>query len=606
MPKNVLLSKEDLYKWRNARWKCRTDLHYLSKYVLNYKDIETNVHGPVLDILQKFPVPKNLEEFEKNELWNGKQFVYRPLLPMQKLPGGRRVLILDPRGHLKTTINAQSHTIQWILNYPDTAIAIWQSNGYKAELILKEVKHHFQFNDKLRELFPELCPQKNPQDFGTKEAFTIPGRSPEVSRREPTVMALSIEKGTAGLHFDVMKFSDIVEPENVKTPERIKAVKDAFEVSKHLLVSPPYWIDVEGTRYNHNDLYGELMKQWMKEHNEKVPHEYKVMIRGVYRKIAPKDGKLTYSPIDFELPDLLVEGKKVPLWPTDANGPRFPLEALEASRLKDPYIFSCQMLNNPIGGIGGVEIFPLDKMQEINRVNFRRNIRISSVTFSIDTAETNNVRSNYSTIVVAAWAEDGRCYVADIIHGKWLPDELIKQIFRSYLKYKPVSIKMEKTSFTNGLMAGITREMDMRSLYLPIELVPRDNQQTKEERIQKTLQPYYINGNLRFVKPDIEAKFRTDDDLNYEKAYIHLKEELKTFPLGGTDDILDAISDLFQNKEWFGREMPRQDPSRDPFGVLSDGVRTLMTADMKRFLGLGQELPPEPESDQWHIINLPD
>jgi hypothetical protein len=44
------------------------------------------------------------------------------------------------------------HMIQWILNYPN--IRIHQVHGS-----LKEIKgQHFQFNDMLRWLYPEYCP----------------------------------------------------------------------------------------------------------------------------------------------------------------------------------------------------------------------------------------------------------------------------------------------------------------------------------------------------------------------------------------------------------------------------------------------------------------
>lgn len=593
---NVQITKERLKNWKMARWRCRTDLEYLCRFVLNYTAVDREVHGPVIDLLQKFPLPDpKTKEFWDNDSWDGTKFNYRPLTPMPRLPGGRRRLILDPRGHLKTTINAQAHTIQWILNYPDTAIAIWQSNLEKAQMILKEVKHHFQFNEKLREWFPELCPQKNPADFGTKDQFTIPGRSVDVSRREPTVMVLSIEKGTAGLHFDVMKFSDVVEPENVKTKERIDDVKTSFRMAKNLLVSPPYWIDVEGTRYHHADLYGDLIRQWQEEELQGVTHEYQVHIRGVFRKVHPNDRPVTYTPNDFNLPDLIVDGHKVPLWPLDRDGmPRFPLKDLEAGAREDPYMHSCQQLNQPIGGIDGVEIFPLEQTKFISKANFRQNIRVVSTTMTIDTAETKNARSNFSAIVVACWDQFGRCYIRDIIHGKWLPNELIDKIFEANKKYRPSFIKIEKTSFVSGLMAGITREMDLKGEYLPIELVPRDNQQAKEERIKNTLQPYHANHLLRFVQPEEDPKKQSDEDKRHAKALAHCMVEMKTFPIGMTDDILDALADQFQGKEWFGREQPRSEPEND-FDAASN-------AAWAKLLGF-EEL--EEATGEWKTINLP-
>lgn len=552
------LTESEIEKIKIARWRARTDLGWLCREILGYKDVLPEVHDPVIDVLQKFPKPTR-QQFEENDVWDGRTWRYKPIMPMGDLPSGRRVLILDPRGHLKTTINAQAHTIQWILNYPGIAMAIWQSNIDKGELILKEIKNHFQFNEKFRRLFPEHVPQKRIMDFGTKGEFTTLARPSSVVRRESTLMALSIDKGTAGLHFDVMKFSDIVEPENTKTQERTRAVIDSFYMAENLLVSPVFWIDVEGTRYTFADLYGALIKQWRAEKEKGLPHEYKIHVRSCYKKIMP-DGKIQnkFTPDELELPYYKNEkGEFEPWFPLDHAGqPRFPFAHLESLRSKDAYIFSCQQENNPKGGIDGQEIFPVGGAFpiRITRENYRKNIRIYNRTMTIDTAETDGKRSNYSALIVVGWDNYGRAWVEKMVHGKFLPDELIKRIFDTYLAFKPSIIRIEETSFVRGLVAGLTREMEMRNLYLPLEFVKRENKIAKQERIQNSLQPYYQKGLIRFVLPHVDKDRPQFTDHEGVNAYRHMLEELKTFPLGDTDDLLDALADQFQNKEYFGPE----------------------------------------------------
>lgn len=243
------LSANEIHRWRMARWKGRTDLGYLCREILNYKDVRDDVHGPVMNILQKFPIPNRIQFEEHDKLVNSRWY-YSPLISMTALPGKRRRLILDPRGHLKTTINAIAHTIQWILNYPDTAGVIFQSNLDKACQILKEIKAHFQYNEKFRTIYPEYCPQKRIDDFGIQSEFTVPARSLQTARKEGTLTALSIGAGTSGMHFDFMKFSDVVEPSNTGTPEQIEKINTDFWMAENLLVAPRYWIDVEGTRHD--------------------------------------------------------------------------------------------------------------------------------------------------------------------------------------------------------------------------------------------------------------------------------------------------------------------------------------------------------------------
>jgi len=523
---------------------------FLSRDILGYKDVREEIHGPLLNSLQKFPEPYGGLTKEEHDFWTGSTWRYKPLMDMDLLPGKRRRLILDPRSFFKTTLNIQAHSIQWILNYPDIAIAIFQSSLEKAELILKEIKHHFQYNPRLRALFPELCPQKRIEDFGTKGEFTTPGRSPYCTTKESTVTAMSIDKGTAGMHYHVIKCTDIVEPENSKTKERCEAIITSFDLLPPLLVSPTYWIDVEGTRYHFADLYGVIIKKYLKQKAEGVEPQFQVYSRGVYKIKRPDGLPQQFVPEELDntrFPFLKDEtGERVSWWP-DAK--RFPVSYLKEMEEDSPYSFSCQYLNSPRGGIGGKEIFPPELFTTIKSEHYKQNVRIACRDMSVDTAETQGKRSNFSAITIGAWDWNGRLYIEKIAHGKWLASELVEQIFDLFLEYRPTTVKIEETSFVRGLKPTIEREMERRGVFMPIEFIKRENNIGKNERIQNTLEPYYQKQLIRFVD-------RPYDRL-HAAALEHLREEMQTFPLGNTDDILDTIADLFQNKEQFGRLLPR-------------------------------------------------
>lgn len=546
------------------RWKARTDLTYLAKEVLGYKDVIGPQRFPFMDRLQKFPEP-TLEQFYKNDQLVGKRWVYTPITPLYDLPGGRRVLILDPRGFLKTTINAQTHMIQWILNYPDIAAMIIQSNSEKAEAILGEIKKHFQANTMFRTLFPEHCPQKRPFDWGTKAAFTTEARG-NISRKEETLMTGSIDKGSSGYHFDLIKFSDIVEPNNVKTPDQIRAVIEAFGMFENLLVRPDSWIDVEGTRYDFSDLYGELIKAEEQRLKRGAEPRWSIHVRGVYKKNLPDGQEEKFVPKELDYPYLLDEtGQKISWWPE-----RWPTKLLEERRL-DPtigeYTFATQQLNNPVD-VGDEQIaFPVNKEfpKWISRKNYRMNVRVVHKTMTVDTAETNNQRSNKSAITVVAWDQYGRAYVDEVRAGKWLPNELITQIFAAYLRHSPTTVKIEETSFVRGLMASINRKMQTTGVYLPLDFIRRETNISKKERIINTLQPWYRSGDLRLL-----------DDLDSKEDLI---EELRRFPRYSEDDIIDSLSDHFQGKTWFGRQQGRAQIS--PFdGKSSAEEREKAMSDM--------------------------
>lgn len=586
MPKETL-AFEQVRKIRKLRWRARTDLLFLAKEILDYKDVTEEVHGPLIRSLQQFPAPMTREEEEK-DFWTGSTWRYTPIMPMQELPGKRRRLILDSRGFLKTTLNVQTHSIQWILNYPDIAMAVFQSSGEKAEAILLEIRRHFQYNKKFRTLFPELCPQKRVDDFGTKAEFVIPGRSAEASSREPTMKALSIDKGTAGYHFHVIKFSDIVEPENTKTKERCQAVIEAFNLAEDLLVSPVYWMDVEGTRYNFADLYGAIIERYLEQKRQGIEPQYQVFARGIYKKKTPDGSPQKFTPEELDeqkYPYLLdSRGERISWWPYDASGnPRFTVEFLKEKEAVNPYAFSCQQLNNPRGGLDGREIFPDGLFATIPVDLFRKNVRISHYDMTIDTAETQNNRSNYSAITVGAWDWAGRCYVTKIAHGKWLASELIVKIFQIYQQFRPASVKIEETSFVRGLKPTLEREQELRGIYLPLEFIKRETNISKRERIENTLEPWYRNGLLRFVT--------NEHDREHTAGLEHLRTEMKTFPLGKTDDIIDTVADLFQNKDAFGRLHARPQTEDQA----AQGRKTVLKVAFEQFLG--QEPPDWAQPD---------
>jgi predicted phage terminase large subunit-like protein len=550
------LSEEQVAKWRIARWKARTDLEWLCQNVLNYKNVEHKYHGPVLDILQDFPAPRDYAEMCEYDQFDSGQgrWTFRPMQEkMSKLPNKRRRLILDPRSHLKTTINVQAHTIQWILNYPNIAILITQSTIDKSVAVVGEIKKHFTQNPVFRQLFPEHVPQRAINDWGTKAEFTSESRAKHITRRESTVQAASIDKGLAGYHFDVMKFSDIVEPSNTKTKTMIKSVIAGFFMMENLLVSPEYWIDVEGTRYTHNDLYGKLIEEWEKQVAAEKEPEYLVHVRSGWQKewareAIEKGEKPKYTPDKLDLPNFKDEdGHEVPIWPVDNEGVvRFTYEKYKSMQEKDPYIFSCQQMNNPIGGVGGLEIFAVDESRpRIISVKDYRNVRIVGTEVVVDTAETTAEGSDYTAITVGSWDAYGRLYVRQIMHGKWVPDEICKNIIAAAQYYRAGEVKIEETSFVRGLMPTMQRYMQLTNSYIPITLLKRDNQTAKTERIQYTLQPWYKQGLIVFLE-NVDPT-----------AMIHVRKELKEFPLGDHDDILDTLADFFQTKTWFGRHIPR-------------------------------------------------
>lgn len=584
---------------RKLRWRARTDLLFLCNNVLGYTLVNEEVHGPILGMLQKFPVPSD-DEALKHDQFDLKTGVwrYRPIKPLTALLCTNRNLILDPRGFYKTSVNTMAHTIQWVLNYPDVAIAIIQSNGEKAAIFLDEIKQHFKYNETFRELFPEHVPQRAIEDWGTKEALITEARSRGTIRREPTILATALDKGGAGLHVDVMKFSDIVEPKNSQTRDQCAKVYRQFVQWQNVLVGPRYWIDVEGTRYDFSDAYGRIIETELerrKKQGDAYQPLWRMHIRSCYLRKYADDEARTYDVEDLSRPYVLDEnGQYISIFPEHksridpATGKpelAFPTSSLEELRAADPETFACQQLNNPNDWAESVP-FPLTLFTTKTRHEYRQHAKIAYHTTTIDTAETVSRRSKYSAITTVGWDAFGRGWVHDIRHGKMLPDDLIKEIFAVYAQHRPRTIIIEDTSFVRGLMAAINRQIQLGvSPQLPLRFVRRENDVAKTERILNTLQPYYKRGELYFL-----------DDL---PCLDHLKNEFSRFPKFEYTDILDTLADQFTDREWFGRnrarsrdiEVPRDDLERIQQMAFKEMAGILTDKDLDLAHGRGYRNP---------------
>jgi len=520
----ILLDRIEQLK--KIRQRARTDLLFLCNVVLGYPDVSREVHGEMIDSLQKFK--GGTEKFTESA-----DLDYKPFVSVWELQGPRNTMILFPRGHLKTTVITLAHTIQWIINYPDIRILISTATGDQCKKMLMEIKSHFQFNEKFRTAFADFCPTaRGAKDFGSQEDFTVPNR--KVHRKEPTLSTCSVGKVIAGAHYEVIKNSDLVDKENVKTPNQIADVISHFGYLNPLLerskLAPHHgWTDVEGTRYDFGDLYGRLESSGT----------YSVLVR-------PRDGEET-------------------VWKD-----RFPDSELKRIEKEiGSYIFSCQYKNKPIPPEGGL-CDPKDV------VFMPRNI-ISGIlprlrlhcTVDLHGLEPNVNNNDFTVLNVHGFDTDGRLYIIDIRRGRYRPDEFVWHFFDVITRYRLIDIKVEKVILWAALKATLVAEMQRRQKFVCLVELKRDTHTSKQQRI-KGLQPWFKSGRIRFA-----------DDL---ACKTDLLLEIMQFPSqssGVHDDCLDTTADALQNEEGGTNDdvLPDSfvDP-RDQFG--KDRPRD-------RFLGFG-------------------
>lgn len=488
----------------------------------------------MFDALQKFA---GGEDTSEPRLVNGKPSPgtfkelidsYKPSVPMWDLEGPRKSLILWPRGHLKTTVCTIAYTIQWILNYPDVRILLSSGTGEQVRKFLDEILSHFRHNDMFRWVYPEFVPHgKNVKEFGNQERFTVPSRT--VHRKEPTVSTCSVGAVVAGGHFDVIINDDIVDKENVRTPEQIANVNSHLGFLWPLLETAPDsdkrakgymrgWWTMAGTRYDFSDSYGTIIDS----------------------EAAKSEAERTYL---IQERDAIIEGDLSDLancktiWP--ARMPPQALKDIMDDPLQGPSIVASQYRMNPIPDKSGL----VDSPKEIVWVPVEAMKKIYaylSLHVTVDLAgmepSTNKLADNDFTVITPhGFGHDGTLYVLPIMRGRYTPFEVIDLLFKLFeIHPRIVDVKVEKEAHARVLLPFLKREMAKRQRFLPIVEIRRDNRTSKQQRI-KGLQPWFRNGSIKFA-----------DNQPHKLAIIN---EIMRFPKYSHDDIPDTLADAMQNRE---------------------------------------------------------
>ena len=494
------------------------------------------VHGPMTEFLTGFPEHTQ----GKDVLHEDGRFEYIPKDrdPVNVLEeDDNRRLLLAPRGWYKTTLNVTTHTIQWILNFPDITVAWFHASQDLIEHVLMHTKGHFQYNPTMRYLFPEFCVPEGTKDWGTRSYFDIPCR--RIKTPAPTLSCSGISSVRTGMHYHVMKFTDIVDKENSSRAELCNKIAYDFAMCENLLLSPKYWIDVEGTTYSYADIYSKLVDEWMEAKQKERKPLYKIFLMGCFERdvsVIGKD-KVEYTPDEADLPFMLGEdGKEISLFPEEF--PWTALNGLRTNPLTGEVVFNAQQLNRPL--IVGAEgqAFPLEVIKWKTPEEMKK-IPIYYKLTTVDTAHTTNKRSKYTCITTCAWDRFGRCYVVDVRLGKWLPEKIAFQILDVWKKEKPQRIVIEETGFVTGLMPTVRRWAELTGEWPVFELFKRETDQSKDDRIMG-LQPWFKQGLIYFV-----------NNLS-EFVKHHITFELTRFPKYEFKDFLDTLADQFKAKKGFG------------------------------------------------------
>ncbi len=401
-------------------------------------------------------------------------------------------LDLWAREHYKSTIITVGKTIQDILNNPEITVGIFSHTRPIAKSFLRQIKREMEINEPLKELFPDIlfsAPKREAPQWSEDGGLIVKRAT---NPKEATIEAWGLVDGAPiGKHFSLLVYDDVVTRESVSTPEMIAKTTDAWALSLNLGAHGGVR-RIIGTRYHFNDTYKTVMDRCAA-----TPRIYP----------ATKDGTDT------------------------GTGVFLDRETLAAKRRDmGPYIFGCQMLQNPLADAAmGF------KREWLRFYTLGKHPTVSNIYILVDPAGAKKRDSDYTVMWVLALGDDHNIYLLDGVRDRLNLTDRATALFRLHRKWRPLSVGYEQY----GMQADIEHiryVMDQEGYRFTITEL--SGSMPKNDRIRR-LVPVFEKG--RFYLPERLALLdseRRSRDLTHE----FVEKEYIAFPVSGHDDMLDCAS----------------------------------------------------------------
>lgn len=213
--------------------------YHFAKYCLGYKDMVPHVHGKMAKVLQE-PTPNKL--------------------------------ICVPRGTFKSSVASVAYPIWRIIHNPNIRILIDSQLYSNATNYLREIKGHFESNEKFRYLFGDYVGRT-----WNDSEIIVSKRS--IMKKEPTVVASGIGAQKTGQHYDLCIGDDLSSYDNCKTFESAQKVINHYKLYTSLL-DPGGEKVIIGTRYSEVDIIGHIIKNELGIPNGDLKEFKKVYLSG--------------------------------------------------------------------------------------------------------------------------------------------------------------------------------------------------------------------------------------------------------------------------------------------------------------------------------------
>ena len=403
-------------------------------------------------------------------------------------------LDLWAREHYKSSIITFAGAIQAIIRNPEETIGIFSFNNATANKFLKQIKRELESNEILKSCFPHILwkdPTKEAVSWSEQNGIIVNRKS---NPKEATVEAHGLIDGMpTGAHYSLRIYDDVITEDYARSQEMIDKATNAWRLSQNLgKRGGRKWHC--GTRYHFNDTYRFILDE-------------DILTPRIFP--ATEDGTPTGTPV------LLTQA-----------------ELDQKRKEQGPYLFSCQLLQNPIA----------DDRQGFKREWLRHYTTFVEGTnkyLLCDPANEKKKTSDYTTFFVVGLGEDRNYYVHDIIRDRFNLTERTEKLFDLHRKWKPNGVGYEKY----GKDADIEHFQEkMNRENYRFDITALSGQIKKEDRI-KRLVPLFEQGRIYLPEAlfyrDYENKLR-------DMVRDFIEKEFLGFPVATHDDMLDCLARILE------------------------------------------------------------
>lgn len=401
-------------------------------------------------------------------------------------------LDLWAREHFKSTIITYALTIQDILNDPEVTFGFFSHTRPIAKGFLRQIMREFESNEDLKRIYPEILwanPRKEAPKWSEDDGIVVKRKT---NPKENTVEAWGLTDGQpTSKHYKKAVYDDTVTRESVTTPEMIKKVTEAWELSLNLH-SEGGVARYIGTRYHYNDTYATMIERG-----------------SVKARIYPatENGKVDGEPV-------LLTRDRLALKRRDMG----------------PYTFGCQMLQNPKAD--ETQGFKEDWLKyydaPVSHMGMNKLILV-------DPANEKKKKSDYTSMWVLGYNSDNKVYVLDIVRDRLNLTERTKALFSLHRKYQPNQVAYERYGKDSDI--GHVKDVMDREVYR-FDITEVGGPMSKPDRIKRLI-PMFEQGRILLPRHFHRTNYEgTSEDL----VSIFVDDEYRAFPVASHDDMLDSMA----------------------------------------------------------------